>query len=171
MNPCYEITLNGKLYCRAGGENCIFLSADIGGSHIGPVGLLVHGLIGEDPDHPRHVYWVNRTLDENDEVAIKLLDANDVDAAYQEIAIIPKIVERSNLTLTVRINEKDYCTADIAGLDNVGASLRWSNKNDFCEIDVHSSSNSETLPQSKEWCAHRLLIGDIITIRARWSPM
>lgn len=170
MNPCYEIFLNGKLYCRAGGKNCIFLSADIGGSHIGPVGLLVHGLVNENSDNPRHVYWSSRTLDENDEVTFKLLDAHDVDPAYQEIGVVPKIAERSNLTLAVRINEKHFCTADIAGLDNVGMSLRWSDKNEFCELDVHSSSNSEVTPKSKEWCVHRLLIGDVINVRARWTP-
>lgn len=170
MSPCYEILLNGKLYCRAGGKDCIFLSADIGGSHIGPVGLLVHGLIGANSDNPRHVYWVNRALNENDEVTFKLLDAKDLNAAYQEIGVVPKIVERSNLTLSVKINEKHICTADIAGLDNVGMSLRWSNKNEFCELDVHSSSNSEVLPQSKEWYKHRLLIGDVINVRAHWSP-
>lgn len=163
--PSCEVLINGKTVCYAGGADCTFLSADLGGGRMGPVGLTVHGLLEKDDANDLdHVWWANKNLNNNDEVIFVLSDRLDSSTWHKVIDESPQIVERLDLSLEVRINGEQVSVATIGNLDNVGMSLRWSKKHTQCDFRVMGSSNLEDGP-SKLWLERKLTIGDKVAIR------
>jgi len=166
--PTIEITLNGSPLCRAGGDNCAFLTADVSGGEVGPVGLTVHGLVGHDPENLEHVFWINQALDLDDDVSFMLSDKSSADPCKKSIRIAPQVQQRSSLTLSVYINKKMVCVADSAGLEFVGASLKWAENSSTCDLSVHSAGN-ENDTQSKIWLTKELRVGDVVSLRVHWN--
>jgi len=99
---CYEITVNGRLLCRAGGENLWHLFAAVSR---GPKDILpryvVHGMNKADHKLEEWVHWANGTpLSVGDEITVKIVESDNP---------TPFTVSQSFGTRKIEITEHHFC--------------------------------------------------------------
>ena len=116
---CFDVLVNGARICRAGVGTSGVLSAIVswvgksarsprkgGRTEPGETRLHVGGLYNPKPSVNVHPSWAEQTLKVGDEVAIKVVEADNPDPAIEEAVRPKELIEREQRRYFLKMRKK-----------------------------------------------------------------